>query len=364
MRPLFIFLSLILLTFTLAHAQESTPEPADGWTIEQRCVGEPTPRPESWTFEGTILMMGYAGIHGVRDEWETPRVVVSLDMAGYDDHGDLSGGALSPDGHWYASPYGTVSRDARTYNVITNLDEIRVHSTLNDSQYAWVQEAYNPAFQGSFYRIFWIDNEHFLYRGLVINPFTGAQSDWQGLLLDYGYSNIAIPSPDWTLALQSSGTGQSLALYDMTTRDVINPLEQINRFGNAAWSPDSEFFVAPLDTTLARFNREGQMTNIIFSTRENIGISSVKASNTGRYFSFSVNSSATRLSSLHIADTETQVIYDTCRAFGSIAWLGDDTQFASSDSDTTFVLVMNMDTYTLHAVARHSGSVIGWRADD
>ena len=32
---------LFLLTVTLARAQDATPDATDGWTIEQRCVGEP-----------------------------------------------------------------------------------------------------------------------------------------------------------------------------------------------------------------------------------------------------------------------------------------------------------------------------------
>jgi hypothetical protein len=114
------FFSLLLLFFALspAAAQES---PDAGWPIEERCIGAPTAPPDDWTYSGTILMTGNSGIHGVNAAWETPHVLTFLNDT------DLWGGALSPDGNWYASPRGNFTI-TETYNGITEIDELRISS--------------------------------------------------------------------------------------------------------------------------------------------------------------------------------------------------------------------------------------------
>ncbi len=92
--------SLLLLGAPVLHAQDATDTPDAGWPVEERCVGAPTKPPKGWSYDGTILMTGYAGIHGVNAKWDTPRVLAKLSDK------DVWGGALSPDGKWYASPYG------------------------------------------------------------------------------------------------------------------------------------------------------------------------------------------------------------------------------------------------------------------
>jgi hypothetical protein len=115
-----ILTCITLLAFPTTAAQD---DDTSGWPVAQRCVGEPTAPPAGWTFEGTILMTGYAGIHAVQADWETPRVVVFLNRDWGESDSDLPGGALSPNGRWYASPYGSRVME-RSYNVVTTLNEI------------------------------------------------------------------------------------------------------------------------------------------------------------------------------------------------------------------------------------------------
>ena len=74
MRRLLII--TIFLLFVLPHAATAQDDDtSSGWPIVERCV-TPTVRPDGWTFDGTILLEGYAGIHGVNDAWPTPRVLI------------------------------------------------------------------------------------------------------------------------------------------------------------------------------------------------------------------------------------------------------------------------------------------------
>lgn len=70
-----IFVILICSISLIIHAQEATEEPESGWEIVERCVGEPITSSDDWTFEGTILASGWAGIHGINASWDTPRVL-------------------------------------------------------------------------------------------------------------------------------------------------------------------------------------------------------------------------------------------------------------------------------------------------
>lgn len=72
MRRFFLILPCLLILIIMIHAQE----PDSGWEIIERCVGEPTIPPDDWTFEGTILATGWAGIHGINADWDTPVVQV------------------------------------------------------------------------------------------------------------------------------------------------------------------------------------------------------------------------------------------------------------------------------------------------
>lgn len=75
------------------------------WPVQQRCAESPALPPDDWSYPGTILMSGYAGIHGMRADWETPHIVAFFRK---DSRGgrQLMGGQLSPDGRWYAVPTG------------------------------------------------------------------------------------------------------------------------------------------------------------------------------------------------------------------------------------------------------------------
>ena len=76
-----------------------------GWEIEEHCIEEPRHPPDDWTYDGTLLMSGYAGIHAMQSNWETPHVEAFYrsDVQG---NRPIIRGQISPDGNWYAVPIG------------------------------------------------------------------------------------------------------------------------------------------------------------------------------------------------------------------------------------------------------------------
>ena len=65
------------------------------WTVVKQCI-QPTRASENWSFEGTILLRGYGGVHGVNALWDTPHIVAQIPPV------RPYGVALSPDEFWYA----------------------------------------------------------------------------------------------------------------------------------------------------------------------------------------------------------------------------------------------------------------------
>jgi hypothetical protein len=267
-KRLWMIVGVLLLVGSFVHAQEATPEAGEGWTIEQRCVGEPVPRPEAWTFDGTILMTGYAGIHGVNDDWETPHVIVPLRAAEDSIQGDLGWGALSPDGRWYASAHGTRGTDWYSGTVVSAVDDIRVYSTITEEVYIVNprvdENNYYGIFSSSFAQIYWQDNETIVFDGLILNPFTSAVDFYTYPDPFIAGSANPLPSPDWSHIIYWDDV--SWSLYDVEQQLTITRLNLASGRLVAAWSPDSTYFLALTSQgELILFNQRGEPLETIFS---------------------------------------------------------------------------------------------------
>ena len=168
-----ICIVLCLLAFTSAVSAQ-TDEP-DTFPIEQQCIDAPTQPPDDWTYPGMILMSGYAGIHAMQADWETPRVVAFLSR---DNEGNepLIGGQLSPNQNWYAVPMGEVFTEI-SYNVYHFVQGLRLYSVsgngkaldfdLNDYQNTYIYFAR----AWTYLPIQWRDNESLIVGGIVLYPF-------------------------------------------------------------------------------------------------------------------------------------------------------------------------------------------------
>jgi hypothetical protein len=403
---------LVLFSFALPlHVvmQDTTPKPTGSWTGERHCVDKPTRRPETWTFDGTILLTGEAGIYGVNDDWETSRVVAPLNFGQINTN--IVGGALSPDGRWYASPFGDREL-TQSNNVYTTVREIRVYSTsAEDREYIVILAPVIEGIPAGFYvQIHWQDSQWFLYANgdgdILINPFTQETQFLEG----YHFHDVFDPldyyqrphlAPDFTLAVSTEymSSDPQWGLYAVPAKDLFSaePLIQLDLAETAivAWRPDAHIFAAEQEVESGRqlvfVNRSGVVDEVVFHLPEGerVGNNNTAWSLNGRYFAFitfkdlgseyGVYDYWGSPNTLYIADTQEQVVIDTCLSTGvGLAWSPDSTQlaFLAPGDGIEPVFVMDVENLNAYAVANHlveaigvaenyrPNNVIGWRISD
>jgi hypothetical protein len=323
---------------------------------------------------------------------------------GHEVDADLPGGALSPDGRWYASPYGIRVMDEQTYNVITTLNEIRVHSTFSEEEYR-VAFPIAQFFQQDFGQIHWRDNEHFVYPSIIdgtllVNPFTDEAIPMK--ILDpifgpWGGTANSRFSPDWTRVLNTADyrfaedftTGPENSdivewnIYDITSEENPLSLAKINA-SFVSWMPDSSHFVAEIPNTggdepqfrVALFDKNGELSGIVFDLPHgerldrsiNYNIKEMAWSPDNQFLAFSTfDESRPPISNLYFADVQQRKVIDTCLATGTgFAWSPSGTQVALlvNDSGESAIGILDMTVNQVYVVGYNVGGVIGWRTND
>jgi WD40 repeat protein len=380
--PLFLCLLVVL---SPAVAQETI---ESGWPIEERCLNESTPPPDDWTFPSAILMTGHYGIHGVTDAWETPRVLV------FEHPRELPGAVFSPDGKWYARPMGNFEL---IYNVNGNaanvqVNEISVSSTIN------ADEVYRVPWNLSYFTagqpqptLVWHDVEHIIYMDQEgnfskINPFIGDIQSFDIEILPRDVGTIFFQSPDWSRVLLKDNTvvfDQYWTLYDPFDASEYLQYFTLAQYPQISWSPDSTQFVTETEfigednliNQLELFDKDGDHLETIFHQSNGQRIVSsfglfenISWSPDGRYLAFVTTTFANPVINLYIADMQEKRVYDTCiETSDGLAWSPDGKMLAMMDfydyKPHRPVMVLDLDTWAMHTVAYHDGSVIGWRGD-
>lgn len=378
MRKAIFVLFLLAISLVPAHAQP------ESWPIVERCLAPTTP-PEGWTFDGTLLMQGRYGIHSYNASWETPRVQIWMDVRA------LRGGALSPDGQWYAVPFGEFYV-TESYNHVTSVDEIHVHSTVDDREYTLT--ATDPwGYGGSYTQIHWTVDGALLFlsengyekRGWqAVDPLTGESMTLPPVVntVSTFYSALFAPSPDWQRAVEYSRpeTGDDRwQLRELTTdhADVLTTFESEVYYDilPVAWLPDSSLFAAQFEregeAQLALYDRNGQQQDALYVLPTGRIVSPVGLtwSADGRYLAFNViddgydnyNSTYTNYaweanSTLMLADKQTQTIIDTCLSIGTgLAWSPETNQlaFLASGGGQRPIQILGIDEMTVYTVGSH-----------
>jgi hypothetical protein len=378
MRSLFSLIALLVVS--IAVAQEETPiiTPGEGWKLEERCVGNATTPPDNWTFDGTILMTGNYGLHGVSAAFDTPYVVAFFDTQRVVDT------ALSPDQQWYAIaeggylPYGMS-------DAITTTDRIRVFSTDDSKQLYTSNWRLTRAFPDDPLDLFWYDNQTLIYketnnRGtldlILFNPIQKERQLWSKDL-DLNYSNVTI-SPNKMFALGAENAyglfiDLSWVLVGSSTKRTID----IHPFSNPKWLSNSSSFVAftprsqqgsayPVLNQLVVFDHEGNQTEEIltFISSKYQGYDLGKSPDE-RYISFYDKT-------IYVIDKKAKTIIDTClktdlRTSTTLVWSPDNKQLAyfPSGNEQLPLRILDLERWQQYTVAYHSnGSLLGWRGNE
>lgn len=371
----FITICLCILTIEPTSAQESS------WPLEERCA---TPaQAGAWSYDGTILATGYGGLHGISAAWDTPRVVARS--------GRNPSGVLSPNNRWYAVRKEHVIY-AESYNHEHVIDAIQVYSTLDDNV------VYSISWQNSWlnmwgYReLFWLDNEHILYERseefvheleeiVILNPFDESTESWNAQIdvLDGGsgfYREfVQFPSPDFTRTVyyryDSDRNLFYWALYDLTTGEELIKVETTDAV--FSWLPDSSGYAAAITndekTKLMSYDRFGESAVILLE----LGSANIQSPQdmifapNGQLLAFRPSADT-----LYIADMQGQAIFNTCLSISTgFSWSPGSHQlsFLESGNGTQDVYVLDLDSWSYRAIARHivldnyRDRIIGWRED-
>lgn len=361
---LIFVLALMLTAVSLVQADD---DPETPWPIEERCLPAPTQPPEGWTFEGELLVDGWAGIHGVNAELEAPYVV---------HWGD---GWLSPNGDWIlewnydyyverndgGGPLGFYNYNYHNIEV-TNLNsrERLVFSwsaSLSISSGPYPHPSAGPL---------WLNNHSFVsFYGWsggahqVGSLETGEITEWTGVGLEDYEASI---SPDQTRVISYS------RLFDLVDNSLIteNVLGTNYDRVRAVWSPDSMYFADLItdsdDTTnrLSIFDRDGNLVAQPMAQGHNRLLPESWSPDTSQLAFTVVPNPMTRRFSPYILDLQREVIYDLCvDDVRGWAWSPDGSSFATLLGEGQQpLIVVNMDEWQAYIVAYHTGYVLKWRS--
>ncbi len=399
---LFAALLLVLLvSLETIYAQEATDTLDAGWPVEERCVGKPTKAPKGWKYEGTILMTGYAGIHGVNVKWDTPRVLVFLG------ENDIWGGALSPDGNWYASPKGGVEV-TDTHTTISSTDEIEVYSTI-DNELTLHIPIKSFGYGGFHGQVYWRDNENFIYPDLsdekLINISTNKITTWDKLeVMNDSYSDfISSFAPDWSKVIyyRADGNGTSTPiLWDLNQSIETKTLSLRNP---TMWKPDSSGFITDMaqnlnhgegkpNEALSLFDSNGKLLEKVFLVPDGQQIGRLNAawSSDGRYFAFIAfnyyaygdtyyTQDYDTENTLYILDTQEHLVINTCLKSGiGFVWspIKHQLAFLESGYGLQNIYILDTDSSEFYTIGKHifhqpdtvngrqnKVGIIGWQID-
>lgn len=380
---LLLIVLCVLTVPTIGHAQD------EGWPLVERCVPPPTEPPADWTYDGTILAYGWAGIHGITQDFDTPIVQIFNDYGWY-----FNDSGLSPDGEFFAVDMAEITTGG--ISIAAEIYEVRVYSTQSGllvSKVPWYLERLGYYSADAFNSIQWLDNQAIAFRhdliletpgfeNVKLNPFTGDIE----LLTDIFPPDAAYrfyPSPDWSRSVSLPyNTSDTWFVHNLQNGDELKSFNT-HRFSMVDWKNVSNLFVfeqssaiSGSNVSLVLFHREAQPVETIFTMQRpdnagqgfNFAYFTHSWSQDDRYFAFVPYPRMDGSGYLHLADNETKTIINTCVQIGNSGaiWLGPEYQLAvmQAGPGQRAVYIFDLDRWQFFRVAYHSSRLIGWRADD
>lgn len=380
MRKRFGFLiAMLLIVFVgsqITRSQEATDTPDAGWPVEERCVGRPAKSPKGWSYEGTIFTADNGmysedggGIHAIRQEVSTPYFVA---MNGKD---IVYGGALSPDGKWFAVPYG--------YSVDQHIDGFGDHAgseyrveAIHIYRTDYTQLAHTIDWRVSdqnvvIRKIMWLGNDRLIYwqdtdlpsekKTVVVNPFTDERDTWQNVREN-------LTADQWKTFLEYENPYENGWLVEPRLSKLTQELAGQYGFNQAKmhWLADTGGFVVSIPRSVnssegfAFFNEQDGLKSIM----TNKTVSQVKISADGRYAAFQtggIDNQSREASEINIADLQTQTITQICSdtQYPAFEWSPFKDQLAIGKDG--IISVLDLDSWHSYVVATKQGRLVGWR---
>lgn len=396
----------MILTVLIVNSVFADDDPMTPWPIEEQCISQPTQPPDDWTYSGTLLMAGYAGIHAMRADWDTPRIEAffSTDALGY----PLEGGQLSPDSRWYAVPVGTVTVEP-SFNQFWHTNALRIYSLVDDRVLDFVIDDYADELDYRYYcgcswtldTVQWLDNETLIVGGLLIRPFDAEvvlAPFWSGWFNLYLVKTTFSPDVQRVVGVQRIQTTR-IGVYNPRNPDeMFTPIELLD---GVAWRHSSDGFVAEhfrepryeiVADYLSLYSRDGEFVEVVFDPEggsldiERIisGRNELGWSGDDVFFAF-VFTPPDAPARLMLIDTENELVIDTClspssqevwtsstQRISQPIWSPDSTQIAilMTGGQNHAVVIIDMERWQAYRVATHinrrgalNADMIGWIAD-
>lgn len=328
----------VLLIFgQIVSAQEPSEDPIEGWEIVERCVGDPIVPPADWTFDGTILASGWAGIHGINADWDVPRVQMF-----YDDWSLFT--ELSPDDEWLVTTTAIEGFCPNCFGRTWRITELRVLSTLNAEEFVIpinVGYEYGLGYQTRI-QMRWLNNNEVVFftngysiygrvYGLErINPFIGSIEPLNfpinALSNDFDFH----PAPNWEIGVYNPEQLPDVAnwgLYDLTSGELLLDVPDL-RAGAfltdaLVWSNDSSKFVGITEIESNKYlifydHSDGQIVNI-YELPDGSSPHHIEWSSDGNYVAF-IQSVGSFLDDILIIDIANEAIIETCIQSATMHW--------------------------------------------
>jgi hypothetical protein len=376
MRKFLIFLISLLFGVSVIYAQEAIAMPDAGWPMEERCVGAPTKPPKGWSYEGTLFTQDSGmysedggGFHAIRQQVATPYYVT---MNGKN---IVYAGALSPDGKWFAVPYGdSIDQHIDEFGNHAGseyfVNAIRIYRTdyiYLSYQIDWRLSDQNVVID----KIMWIDNDRLIYslneassnkkEHIVVNPFTDERIIWKDV-------REKLTIGQWRTFFQYSNPRENGWLVEPKVSERTQELVEQYRFNKSEihWLPDLSGFVVfiPFSANsrqgLAVFNEQDGLQPII---TDNV-VSLVKISADGRYVAFQtgdIHIQNPEVPEINIADLQTQTISQLCYGADNpmFEWSPFSDQLAIRKDGV--ISILDLDSWQLYTIAKGQGKLVGWR---
>lgn len=385
----------------MAHTQDApTATILESWPTEKHCIEPLSERPAGWTYPGTIIYRGSYGLHGLRADWPTSRVMTFTNII-LDNGGTPGAGSFSPDGKRYAAPMSTGYCNALQCQgfltlVVTSLRIFEVnHKTPRafqsfdwDAFYTYDYRYNLTDAEGPMLPI-WLDNERVVYMNdsqhisswvdggfnwALVDSRTGKKEPWtddsETLLCFYC-------SPDATRDIQWVNRDTEQAGYRLIDRVSRQPIANVQGdlpFWEHTWSPDSQWFITydrlgDESSVFYLYDRQGQLSSILLKlTGVNLTLNDVqiKWSPDSRYVLIQdfLNRQDPLLS--HLFDLKQGAAVDLCSRIDT-EWSPDSRQLAFTKFEngdwSDYIAVLNIDTYQSAIISSTASGVSLWRED-